>query len=399
MSSARTGFVNFRTTPGRSDAHTLARVTAPRGWPGRRALTSDLVLAAAVVMLEVGIELHSSDMGWSLPMLALRIPVIAGVLLLRRRLPMWAAGLAVADVVLQGQLSAAVPVAAYALTAYHPRWSVRIPALVVTSGVVLAVISADWPLHSAVVVTCCFILWPATLGAYVPARAQLILATTERTERAQRVEQLQARRAVFAERVRIAGEMHDVVGHRVSLMVLQAGAAEVAAEDSTKVRQLADQMQAAGRQALEELRQLVGLLRTDGVTEEVPLAPQPTLADLPGLIEASHRAGMDVSLQPRGQVRVVSEVIERTAYRVVQEALTNAGRHAPGGQVRVTLDYRPDALAVSVVSQPGTRTANPVPGTGHGLVGLRERAKAAGGHLRADRQLDGSFDVEAVLPT
>ncbi len=399
MSSARTGFVNFRTTPGRSDAHTLARVTAPRGWPGRRALTSDLVLAAAVVMLEVGIELHSSDMGWSLPMLALRIPVIAAVLLLRRRLPMWAAGLAVADVVLQGQLSAAVPVAAYALTAYHPRWSVRIPALVVTSGVVLAVISADWPLHSAVVVTCCFILWPATLGAYVPARAQLILATTERTERAQRVEQLQARRAVFAERVRIAGEMHDVVGHRVSLMVLQAGAAEVAAEDSTKVRQLADQMQAAGRQALEELRQLVGLLRTDGVTEEVPLAPQPTLADLPGLIEASHRAGMDVSLQPRGQVRVVSEVIERTAYRVVQEALTNAGRHAPGGQVRVTLDYRPDALAVSVVSQPGTRTANPVPGTGHGLVGLRERAKAAGGHLRADRQLDGSFDVEAVLPT
>jgi signal transduction histidine kinase len=350
-------------------------------------------------MLEVGIELHSSDMGWSLPMLALRIPVIAAVLLLRRRLPMWAAGLAVADVVLQGQLSAAVPVAAYALTAYHPRWSVRIPALVVTSGVVLAVISADWPLHSAVVVTCCFILWPATLGAYVPARAQLILATTERTERAQRVEQLQARRAVFAERVRIAGEMHDVVGHRVSLMVLQAGAAEVAAEDSTKVRQLADQMQAAGRQALEELRQLVGLLRTDGVTEEVPLAPQPTLADLPGLIEASHRAGMDVSLQPRGQVRVVSEVIERTAYRVVQEALTNAGRHAPGGQVRVTLDYRPDALAVSVVSQPGTRTANPVPGTGHGLVGLRERAKAAGGHLRADRQLDGSFDVEAVLPT
>jgi signal transduction histidine kinase len=350
-------------------------------------------------MLEVGIELHSSDMGWSLPMLALRIPVIAGVLLLRRRLPMWAAGLAVADVVLQGQLSAAVPVAAYALTAYHPRWSVRIPALLVASGVVLAVISADWPLHSAVVVTCCFILWPATLGAYVPARAQLILATTERTERAQRVEQLQARRAVFAERVRIAGEMHDVVGHRVSLMVLQAGAAEVAAEDSTKVRQLADQMQAAGRQALEELRQLVGLLRTDDVTEEVPLAPQPTLADLPGLIEASHRAGMDVSLQPRGQVRVVTEVIERTAYRVVQEALTNAGRHAPGGQVRVTLDYRPDALAVSVVSQPGTRTANPVPGTGHGLVGLRERAKAAGGHLRAGRQLDGSFDVEAVLPT
>jgi len=374
-------------------------VSSRRGWPGRQVLASDLVLAAAAVVLEVGIELHSADMGWSLPILALRVPVIVAVLMLRRRLPLLAMVLAVADVVVQGQLSAALPIAAYALTAYHPRWSVRIPALAVASGVVLAVISADWPLHSAVIVTCCFVLWPATLGAYVPARAQLILATTERAERAERAEQLQARRAVFEERVRIAGEMHDVVGHRVSLMVLQAGAAEMAAEDSNKVRQLADQMQAAGRQALEELRQLVGMLRTDELIADAPLRPQPTLADLPGLIEESLLAGMDVTLQPRGQVRVVSETVERTAYRVVQEALTNAGRHAPGGQVQVVLDYRPDALAVSVVSRPGTRVANPVPGTGHGLIGLRERAKAAGGHLRADPRLDGSFDVEAVLPT
>ena len=285
------------------------------------------------------------------------------------------------------------------MTAYHPRWSVRISALVLASGVVLAVMSGDWPFHSAVVVTCCFVLWPATLGAYVPARAQLILATTERAERAERAEQLHARRAVFEERVRIAGEMHVVVGHRVSLMVLQAGAAEMAAEDATKVRQLADQMQTAGRQALEELRQLVGLLRTEAQNEDAPLAPQPTLADLPGLIEESLRAGMDVTLQPCGQVRIVSEMIERTAYRVVQEALTNAGRHAPGGQVRVTLDYRPDALAVSVLSRPGTRAPNAVPGTGHGLIGLRERTKAAGGSLRADPRLDESFDVEAVLPT
>ena len=356
-------------------------------------------LAAAAVVLEVGIELHSADMGWSLPILALRIPVIVAVLLLRRRLPLLTVALAVADVVVQGQLSAALPIAAYALTAHSLRWAVRIPTLAIASGVVLAVISEDWPLHSAVIVTCCFVLWPATLGAYVPARAQLILATTERAERAERAEQLQARRAVFEERVRIAGEMHDVVGHRVSLMVLQAGAAEMAADDSTKVRQLADQMQAAGRQALEELRQLVGLLRTDELIQDAPLTPQPALTDLPGLIEESHLAGMDVTLQPCGQVRVVSETVERTAYRVVQEALTNAGRHAPGGQVRVTLDYRPGALAVSVVSRPGTRPANPVPGTGHGLIGLRERAKAAGGLLRADPRLDGSFDVEAVLPT
>jgi signal transduction histidine kinase len=362
-------------------------------------LTSDLVLAAAAVVLEVAIELHSADMGWSMPILALRIPVIFAVLVLRRRLPLLAVALAVTDVVVQGQLSAALPIAAYALTAYHSRWAVQIPALVIASGVVLAVISADWPFHSAVIVTCCFVLWPATLGAYVPARAQLILATTERAERTERAEQLQARRAVFEERIRIAGEMHDVVGHRVSLMVLHAGAVEMASDDSTKVRQLADQMQAAGRQALEELRQLVGLLRTDELIEDAPLSPQPSLTDLPGLIEESRLAGMDVILQPSGRIRVVSETVERTAFRVVQEALTNAGRHAPGGRVQVTLDYRPDALAVSVVSQPGTRVAIPVPGTGHGLIGLRERAKAAGGHLRADPRLDGSFHVEAVLPT
>jgi len=367
---------------------------------GQRVLTfSDLVLAAAAVILEVAIELHSANMGWSMPILALRIPAILAVLALRRPLPLLAVVLAVADVVVQGQLSSALPIAAYALTAYNPRWSVRIPALAVASVVVLAVISTDWPLHSAVIVTCCFVLWPATLGAYVPARAQLILATTERAERAERAEHLQTRRAVFEERVRIAGEMHDVVGHQVSLMVLQAGAAEMAAEDPTKVRQLADQMQAAGRRALEELRQLVGLLRTDELIAEAPLTPQPTLADLPGLIAESRLAGLDVTLQPRGQVRVVTETVERTAYRVVQEALTNAGRHAPGGQVHVTLDYRPDALAVSVVSRRGTRAPNPVPGTGHGLIGLRERAKAAGGHLRAEPRLDGSFDVEAVLPT
>jgi signal transduction histidine kinase len=362
-------------------------------------LSSDLVLAAAAVVLEVAIQLHSADMGWSTPILAVRGLVIVAVLVLRRRLPLLAAVLAVADVVAQGQLSAALPIAAYALTAYHPRWSSRIPALAVASGVVLAVISADWPFHSAVIVTCCFLLWPATLGAYVPARAQLILATTERAERAERAEQLHARRAVFEERIRIAGEMHDVVGHRVSLMVLHAGAAEMAAEDPTKVRQLADQMQAAGRQALEELRQLVGLLRTDELVDRAPLTPQPTLADLPHLIEESRLAGMDVTMEPRGHVRVVSETVERTVYRVVQEALTNAGRHAPGGQVRVTLDYGTETLAVSVLSQRGTRSANPLPGTGHGLIGLRERAKAAGGHLRADPRLDGSFQVEAVLPT
>ena len=236
---------------------------------------------------------------------------------------------------------------------------------------------------SAIINTGLLALLPAVLGAYVAARAQLVEALVDRAERAEAAQEALARKAVLEERARIAREMHDVVGHRVSLMVLQAGAVEMAAADTQKVEQLADQMQAAGRQALEELRQLVGLLRTEDSTEPTPLAPQPTLADLAVLVEQSRRAGIDVTLEPVGAARVLDEMVERAAYRIVQEALTNAGRHAPG---------------VLVVNRRPTRPPTAVPGGGHGLIGLRERAHALGGTLRAGPRLDGGFAVEAVLP-
>jgi signal transduction histidine kinase len=192
--------------------------------------------------------------------------------------------------------------------------------------------------------------------------------------------------------------MHDVVGHRVSLMVLHAGAVEMAAADPGKVHVLAEQMQIAGRQALQELRQLVGLLREKDDDEPAPLTPQPTLNDLPEMVEDSRLAGMDVTLQLAGQTRVLTEMVERTAYRIVQESLTNAGRHATGGSVCVTLDYRPTTLTITVLNHKATVPANTVPGTGHGLIGLRERVHALGGTLRADPRLDGGFTIEAVLP-
>ena len=377
----------------------LAGMT-PRGWwPNRRAMASDVALALAVAVLELVLDFHAAAMTWPPAVLALRIPVLVAVLLLRRRLPLLALVLAVADVAVQAQVSAALPVAAYALTRYQGRWSVRAPAVAAATVVTVVAVSGTWGWHTGVIISGCFVLWPATLGAYVPARAQLVAALVDRAERAEAAQELLARKAVFDERVRIAGEMHDVVGHRVSLMVLHAGAVEMAAGDSPKVLQLADQMQAAGRQALQELRQLVGLLRAEDAAEPAPLAPQPTLADLATLVEQSRLAGMNVTLQPLGQVRLLAEMVERTAYRIVQEGLTNAGRHAPGGRVCVTLDYRPTALAVLVVNQKATRAATTVSGRGHGLVGLRERAHALGGQLHADPRLDGGFGVEAVLPT
>ncbi len=116
------------------------------------------------------------------------------------------------------------------------------------------------------------------------------------------------------------------------------------------------------------------------------------------MVEESRLAGMDVTLRSTGQIRALAEMVERTAYRIVQESLTNAGRHATGGSVCVTLDYRPTTLTVTVLNDKATETANTVPGTGHGLLGLRERAHALGGTLRADPRLDGGFAVEAVLP-
>jgi signal transduction histidine kinase len=378
----------------------LTDMTVHACWPDRRAMVSDAVLLAAVAALELVLELHDVNMSWAPTMLEIRVPVILGVLLLRRRFPLLALALAVVDCGAQGEVSAALPVAAYALARYDARWSVRVPALVIAALVAVQALiqNGNWGLHEAVIISACFVLWPATLGVLRTARGELMAALVDRAERAEAAQELLAREAVLEERARIAIEMHDVVGHRVSLMVLQAGAVEMAAADSQRVQQLAAQTQVAGRQALQELRQLVGLLRTEGAAQQASLAPQPTLADLATLVEESRMAGMDVTLQPTGQVRVLTETVERTAYRVVQEALTNAGRHAPGGSVAVTLDYRPTALAVSVVNQKATGAPTTVPGRGHGLVGLRERAHALGGQLSADPRLDGGFGVEAVLP-
>ena len=363
-----------------------------------RPVLLDGVLLGCAAVLEVILELHDASMPWPPTLVAVRIPVIIAVIALRRRWPLSMLILAVTDVVVQSEVSAALPIAAYALTRYRLEWSVRIPAIAAaTAGTVIAA-TDTWGSHTGVIISVAFVLWPATLGAYVPARAQLETALRERAERAEADQELHAQQAVFTERVRIAGEMHDVVGHRVSLMVLHAGAVEMAAGDPRKVHVLAEQMQVTGRQALQELRQLVGLLREDDDDEPAPLTPQPTIADLPAMIEESRLAGMDVTLQSTGQIRIMTEMVERTAYRIVQESLTNAGRHATGGPVYVTLDYRPTALAVNVVNQKATGTAKPVPGTGHGLLGLRERAHALGGTLRADPRLDGGFAVEAVLP-
>jgi signal transduction histidine kinase len=328
---------------------------------------------------------------------ALSAVVFLLMLTLRRRAPFAPFLLSALLSVLSPAINGALTVLGYAVGRYDGRWRTRIAAAV--AGVL--VVARPWDggppgeqfsrwLGGAVLV-----LLPGAVGIYVRTRAQLLAALRERAERAEAEQELLARDAVLTERTRIAREMHDAVGHRVSLMVLQAGAIEMAAKDPERVEQLADQVQTAGRQALDELRQMVGVLRA-GETEDAPLAPQPGLDALARLVDQSRQAGMAVELTGLPDGVRVDPAVSRAAYRIVQEALTNAGKHAPGAQVCVTVEQHPGELVVRIVNGAGG-TSVAVSG-GFGLVGLGERVRTLGGRLTAESRLDGGFVVEAVLP-
>ncbi|MFG3225828.1 sensor histidine kinase [Kitasatospora sp. NPDC048194] len=246
---------------------------------------------------------------------------------------------------------------------------------------------------------------PVVTGLYVGARRRLIESLKDRahgleTELDLLAEQAQerARRARLEERTRIAREMHDVVAHRVSLMVVHAGALErIALKDPEKAAQSAKLMGEVGRQALNELREILGVLRMD---DERP-PEQDSLAGLPRLVDQSRAAGMAVTLTVSGSRQEFTGEAEQTAYRVVQEGLTNAHKHAGGAQVSVLLAYAPNGVRVSVVNAcpGGERGAAQLPSGGNGLLGMRERVIALGGTFSAGPEADGGFRIEAVLPS
>ena len=329
--------------------------------------------------------------------------VVVGVLLLflRRRAPLVPFLVAAAVGAMAPAIGGAVPIGAYAVGRYTGRWPARAIAGVAGS----VAVSQFWIEQSigefvgGLAGIAFVVLLPLAIGAWVRARADLMDALTERAERAEAERELLAREAIATERTRIAREMHDAVGHRVSLMVLQAGAIEMAAADRDRVEQLACHVQLAGRQALDELRQAVGVLRA-GEDDGAPLTPSPGLDDLERLVKECRAAGMTVELhRPDVDAPPVEPTVSRAAYRIVQEALTNAGKHAPGAPVRVDVTREAARLVVRVINGASTEPVLPATGGGFGLVGLGERARTVEGSLRAEPRLDGGFLVEAVLPT
>jgi signal transduction histidine kinase len=212
-----------------------------------------------------------------------------------------------------------------------------------------------------------------------------------------RAERLERERlaAVAEERARIARELHDVIAHSVTVMVVQAGAAEeVLKRDPGRALEPLRSVQETGRQALVEMTRLVGLLRDDA--EEVGLAPQPGLDEVPALVAQVREAGLPVELRVEGDERRLPPALELTAYRVVQEALTNALKHAGDTRAEVSLRYGADALELEVVDD-GPGSADGFSG-GHGLAGVRERVTVFDGEFAAGPRPDGGFAVRARLP-
>jgi signal transduction histidine kinase len=219
----------------------------------------------------------------------------------------------------------------------------------------------------------------------------------ERAALLERERELRAEQAVAEERARIARELHDLVAHNVSVMVVQAGAERHALpEGSDSTREALSSIESSGRQALAEARRLLGMLRQNGDGHE--LEPQPGLDQIDFLVEQIERAGLPVKLEIEGDRRALPAGVDLCAYRVVQESLTNALKHAGPAHAEVRLQYLPGELDVRV-SDDGGGTAQPNgDGSGHGLIGMRERVALYGGHLDAGPRDGGGFAVHAQIP-
>ncbi|EKX66779.1 histidine kinase [Streptomyces ipomoeae 91-03] len=247
------------------------------------------------------------------------------------------------------------------------------------------------------------------LGSTMRGRRE---ARTQLVEQAGLTAEERARRTVLEERSRIARELHDVVAHHMSVISIQAQVAPHLVENPPdELKENLNGIRQNALEALTELRRVLGVLRAEdpadpddphGITAAAegtaPHTPQPTLDRLDALVENTRAAGLAVTTEIHGDVRPLPPGVELSAYRIVQEALSNALRHAPGSTVRVELTHFPRGLQLRVINSRPDRPAQPSPGAGHGLLGMRERAAMLGGTLMATETSHGGFAVVAFLP-
>ena len=321
-------------------------------------------------------------------------------LLFRRRWPFAVLGVIVAtalaaNVTLPFQLP--LIVALYTIGA-NRSWEATIAAVgaVVATAAIYSVVANRHVGIGEIVGIALLCLIAAGAGLYIGSKRTSITTLEAEAVRLARERELVAERAVAEERVRIAQELHDVVGHNVSLIVVQAQALGATAGDE-RVTRATDDIADLGRRTMAEMHRTLRLLRGGGSPD---FAPQPGLDDLGGLLERSRAAGLDVELAVEGAPRPLAQSVDLSAFRIVQEALTNVLKHAGHAHTSVTIAYGRDALELTILDRGDGELARGRPSRpgGHGLIGMRERTAMFGGTLVARPRRDRGFEVSAVLP-
>jgi len=373
-------------------------------WLRRHQILVDSVLAAVLFLISLDQMIISP---WpEAPAALLMIVPVA----FRRRAPVWAFGIAVAGGALQ--VTGGHPVASdlailvllYTVAAYRTRRESVVALLICLGGSALAVlvwapvhgVTFLWQLIFVAALSGGSALTAWVLGDSMRYRRAYYAELEDKAARLEAERHAQAKVAAAAERARIARELHDVVAHHVSVMVVQAdGAGYALRSDPERAAAALKAISCTGRQALTEMRRLLGVLRSAG--DQAQLAPMPGLGELRELLDQAREAGLEVSYTLTGMPTELPEGAELAAYRVVQESLTNTRKHAGlAATAAVTLRYEPGGLIVEVTDN---GMASPAGDTGgHGLAGMRERIAMYGGTVEAGPLAGGGFGVVATLP-
>ncbi|MBT2385428.1 sensor histidine kinase [Streptomyces sp. ISL-11] len=284
----------------------------------------------------------------------------------------------------------------------RPRVAAEMWLLTGAVGAVLAVLRAPGPYASGYFVSDLFqLLVIAGILLFVVLAVRGLRESKQQVAAQAAVTEVErSRRTVLEERTTIARELHDVVAHHMSVVAIQAEAAPYRVQDTPPELAAAFQtIRENAVAALTELRRVLGVVRSENPDAFAgPEAPQPTLAALDGLLDNVRSAGLGVELVRTGSVRQLPQGVELSAYRIVQEALSNVLRHAPGAEARVEIAYVLGGLGLRVVNGPPNRLAKPSPGAGHGVLGMRERVGMLGGEMTAEATEDGGYEVTAFLP-
>jgi signal transduction histidine kinase len=370
-------------------------------------VVQDAVLALVVLAGAVGPRVLGDEPGRALTMTVLAGAVVAsGAVAVRRRCPVWAVGVTVT--VLLVTMGTGRPNAALLLAVLITLYTVgthtdRRVTLLTGAASATAVVVAAWVTWGGrwtdpgVLIFATWIGLAAAIGDGIRSRRAYVSAIEERARRIEQTHEEEARRQVAEERVRIARELHDVVAHHIAVINVQSGvAAHLLPQRPEQAATALEHIRDASRSVLEELSSVLAVLRGPQDESPAPTEPAPGLGDVEQLVERLIAAGMSVQVSVLGRPRPLPAATDLAAYRVVQEALTNAQKHGVGAYARVSLDWTPETLRIEVVNPVGAGRWATTAG-GHGLLGMRERVSALGGRLAIDPG-QAEFRLTAVLP-